>query len=483
MKRRGPPQNKSRSRAVAGKAASSTEPSHAQAGILSRPPFPLLNTFVEYSLTTQPRDDFRLFPNLSEWSFSLDPLDKNLLDRYTKFFSTTYPTCKDDSNPFLKVLMPLAMRHRPVLDAMLALSCVQSWEKGQFTMDVPMLRYRAKAIRGCSDLVKSIMSNPQVREESLSQGNQNLIPAITTRTMEIIGDDGIIPLLATSVLLMLYEKLHGEGQENGTIHLQLFAQLFPSQLFRDILDTLAQNSEMSYRNDAMMFLSNSFLYNDIVRSTSLKTSTLSNFYHDKTSLPSMSHRFYFPAIIARISSNDMTITDSDIIAWDGALSWLPSLALQVSGQSEPTELQLLFDSSLIYDPLYGELGAYLSASNWSEEKLVSELYRVAALIYRRQHQPDTSPSGMGNLPGWAIEMLRLMPPGSPFETALLWPIALVGPELTDANHREYIFNRLQMLEQHCKIRTYANISEHLLKLWECHDNGSPCESHLVYLFG
>ncbi|KAK1541126.1 hypothetical protein CPAR01_07115 [Colletotrichum paranaense] len=435
------------------------------------------------SLNTVSAEDFRLYPSLSDWSSHLDPLDKQILDRYTKFFSTTYPTCKDASNPFLKVLIPLAMRHRTVLDAMLALSCVQSWENGQFTMRATMLRYRAKAIRGCSDLVKKVMSNPEAREDAFSQGQNTLIPVITPRTTEIVENDDIIPLLATSVLLMLYEKLHGEGKENGTSHLQLFAQLFPSQLFSNILDRLTQTSKTGYQTDAMLFLSNSFLYNDLVRSTSLRTTTLSTFYYERPSSPTISHRFYFPTIIARIGANDMLVSDADIIAWDGTLSWLPSLALQFSGQSEQTDLRLLLDSSLIYGPTFQKLEAFVCINTWSEEKLISELYRVAALVYRRQQQPDKSSSAMGSLPGWAMEILRLIPPSSPYGTALLWPIALVGPALTDLEHREYVFSRLQMLERQCKIKTYANIAEHLVNQWGCHDNGSHYKSQLAYLFG
>ncbi|KAF4947939.1 hypothetical protein FSARC_13858 [Fusarium sarcochroum] len=459
MKKRGPPSKKSAVRAARQKQSSPASSSHSDAVTLSHLslyPSKTASTPKEQSYFRLDNDDSRLLPSLSDWSFDLDSLDWQLLDRYTRFFSTTYPTCKDASSPFLKVLIPLAMQSRPVLDAMLALSCVQSWEDGKFTMDVAMLRYRSKAIRGCSDLVKEIMENPQARQEALNQDGNSFIPTITSRTMEITGDDAIIPLLATSVLLMLYEKLHGEGRENGTIHLQLFAQLFPSQLFVEILDKVAQNSQASYPDDAMVFLSNSFLYNDLVRSTSLRTSTLSSFYLDRTRCSPLDqpkedlrNRFYFPTIIARISANDMSVTDCDINAWDGTLSWLPSLALQVPDKNKQTELLPLSDPMFLYDPFFQSLESFSSPSGWSQERLVSELYRVAAISYRRQRQLENSQLGLGNLSAWAIELLRLMPSGSQYETALLWPIALIGPEFTEETHREYIFSRLQELERHC----------------------------------
>ncbi len=100
------------------------------------------------------------FPRISAWPFSFSDLDRQLLDRYIQHFSKTYPTFTGPKNPFLRVLIPPSMQSRPVLDAMLALCCVQSWENGSFAMEAPMLKYRCKAIRGCMDLVTHIMGTP-----------------------------------------------------------------------------------------------------------------------------------------------------------------------------------------------------------------------------------------------------------------------------------------------------------------------------------
>ncbi|XDG07581.1 hypothetical protein ABKA04_007196 [Annulohypoxylon sp. FPYF3050] len=297
-------------------------------------------------------------------------------------------------------------------------------------------------------------------------------------------------LLAVCVLLMLYEKLSGECHENGVTHLQLFARIFPSRLFIAILDILAHSPELGHPNEAMLFLSNLFLYNDLVRSTSLRTSTLSDFYlregiDSQVSSPSQEilDRFCFPRIIARIGAGDRSVTDHDIAAWNGRLNWLPSFALQTPEGDKTCENFPTADFTFVYDPTYTDLESFTRAGSWDDSTLTSELYRVAATVYRKQRQPDILDSGTGNLPSWAIAILRLIPPGSRYETALLWPVAIVAKEFTVQQDREYVMDRLRMLEQRYKLKNYCIVREHLLEVWGKRDTGRPWEYLRTSLFG
>lgn len=492
MKRRGPSGRKSGDGTV--KEAKS---SHTKAPSLDRP-----STIFSFQSSSHMNEaptnlasrrrlpgDAHLLPRVSDWSFDLYPTDWKLLDRYIQLFSKTYPTCTDSTNPFLRVFIPLSTQSRPVLDAMLALSCVQSWEDGNFTMNIPMLRYRAKAIRGCRDIVAKTMRKPRVaREFSLPFGAVNEDHATRAAMTGSVHAD--TQLLTVCVLLMLYEKLSGECYENGVTHLQLFAQIFPSHLFISILDVLAHGPELDQPNEAILFLSNLFLYNDLVRSTSLRTSTLSDFYlnertNSQVSTPSREtvDRFYFPRIIARIGANDSLVTDGDIAAWNGRLDWLPSFALQTREGERRCERLPTTDPTFAYDPIYTDLESFTSASSWDESTLTSELYRVAATVYRKQCQPNGPDLGMGNLPFWAITILRLIPPGSRYETALLWPVAIVAKELTLQQDREYVMHRLQTLEQRYKLKNYCIVREHLLEVWRKRDTGRPWGHLRTSLFG
>ncbi|KAI1386435.1 fungal-specific transcription factor domain-containing protein [Hypoxylon trugodes] len=458
MKRRGPPLRKPN---VEGKLGSS----HLKDTLTLSSPL-----FDQGALTS----DARIFPQVSDWPFGLDSTDCQLLDRYVQLFSKTYPTCTDPNNPFVRVFLPLSTRSRPVLDAVLALSCVQSWEDGNFTMRMPMLRYRTKAIRGCKEMVSSMMKKSGFHHE-------------TPMTSVAFDNEENTQLLAICVLLMLYEKLSGESQENGTIHLQVFSQLFPTQLFVTILDKIAYEPTIRHQNDAISFLSNLFLYNDLVRSTSLRTSTLSDFYFHKTAgfpwTEEMMNRFYFPSVIARISANDISVTDADITAWNGRLDWLPSFALQPAEKDEKREKLPTEDTGFVHNPGFEDLESFTCVGTWNESTLTCELYRVAATVYRKQCQLDSPDSAMGNLPAWAIAILRRIPLGSQYDTALLWPIAIVAREFTQWHDREYVLLRLRMLEERFKMKNYCVVREHLLQIWKYRDSGIPCENIRVSLFG
>ncbi|KAI1092927.1 fungal-specific transcription factor domain-containing protein [Rostrohypoxylon terebratum] len=348
--------------------------------------------------------DARLSPRVSDWPLDLDPTDWQLLNRYIQLFSSTYPTCTDSTNPFLRVFIPLSRQSRPILDAMLALTCVQSWEGGHIIMKVLMLRYRARTIRGCRGIVARTMRKPCERQELHFQpggvDNGNVIKPAGTG---FVYTD--TQLLAVCVLLMLYEMLSGEVHENGITHLQLFARIFPSRLFAAIMNALARGPDLGHPNEAILFLSNIFLYNDLVRSTSLRTSTLSNFYLRERTDPKASssnqdilNRFYFPKIIARIGANDISVTDNDIAAWNGGLDWLPSFALQMSERDNKCEKLPIANLNFVYNPTHADLGSFTCVSLWNESTLTSELYRVAATVYRKQRQLYNTDSDMGNLP-------------------------------------------------------------------------------------
>lgn len=436
--------------------------------------------------------DTRVPSQISDWPFELDTTDCQLLDRYVQLFSKTYPTCTGATNPFVRVFLPLSTRSRSVLDAMLALSCVQSWENGSFTVEVPMLRYRANAIRGCQDLVVKMMRTSNGQNELLwpsGTGDKNH-RANTMESLASLHDDTSTELLAVCVLLMLYEKLIGERRENGTAHLQVFARIFPARLFPTVLARLAHESEATPQDDAILFLSNLFLYNDLVRSTSFRTSTLSNVYLCDGSgsqltppIEDPKNRFYFPRIIMRIGGKDRSVTDAEISAWNGRLDWLPSFALQTLERDGKRGRLPTADHEMVYNALFKNLECFTYPHEWDETTIISELYRVAATVYRKQCHRDSPDRGMGNLPFWATSLLRLLPPGSRYDTALLWPVAIIAKELTQRSERGFVLHRLQLLEQRLKLKNYCVVREYLLEIWRKRDSGGSCEDVPATLFG
>ncbi|BCS19842.1 uncharacterized protein APUU_20274A [Aspergillus puulaauensis] len=398
---------------------------------------------------------------LSTSPFELDATESVLLDRYVQRFSTTYPAFSGPTNPFLTVLLPLATQSRVVLDSLLALSAVQSWENGSFGMGAAMLRLRQKALGGCRQL--------------LSQLNMRRVELNRPAGMH---DQTIIRVFASCMLLLLYEKLAGEGQENWSPHLSFIAQLCSQPLFWPV-------------DKEFDFLLSLFWYNDLVRSTSLQTPTLSDFYltgiSTQLSLDRLSSpgRFAFPRLIARISSGDPTVTDADIAAWDGRLDWFPSFALVASGDAET---RTHWDNRyLTMDPHVHCVKHLINNNDPTGHTIMSELYRISGMVYRRQcvNMPMEQYLSKNCLALWAVQLVQLLPEGSPFESTLLWPIGIVAKELNllDEPQRAYILARLKALERQFRMKHFSCVIDMLLRSWRASDAGIANTINSTILLG
>jgi hypothetical protein len=397
--------------------------------------------------------------NVSNWPVELTSLESQLLDLYIQRFSRTYPTCQGPENPFLSILLPLSKQSRVVLDSLLALSAVQSWQNDAFEMEQAMLQLQQRAIRGCIGLLKRLCE-----VTDLSSLNDD---ELSTSSI-----DDILALLASCVSLLLFEKLSSGNQVAAMPHLQFFARYLPQPT------STMQNRPWS---EAFRFLSSLFVYNDLVRATSNRSPTLSAFYlHSMTSS--------LPNILARCSAGDLSVTDDEIAAWDGRLDWFPSFSLL----STPLVLQSDFygripiaNNDYVSNFRFCIITSFACPSVWSQENLVSELYRIAATVYRKQavrahymqskisHYGQSSNLNfqMGNLPLWAIELLRLIPSGSSWENCLLFPIGIIARELDGQLGREYVTTRLGELESRFRIRLYSLLRERLVEVWRMRDRG------------
>lgn len=462
---------------------------------------------------------------ISSWQFDLDEAESRLLDNYIQRFSRMYPTCSGPENPFLSIFIPLSMRNRVVLDSILALTSVQSWANGVFEMERTMLGLHRKAIQGCMRLVRRVLHISDMQGENIVLSElQNSVSGVALPVATTAGTiDDVLALLASCVLLLLYEKLSSGDQVAATPHLQLFVRLVPVRALLSLISgnpnrphgVTAQSFDSNPWAEAFRFFSSLFLYNDLVRSTSSHSPTLSVFYlgeeagcetesilyqhafNDQNLIEYglVKGRYSLPNMIARLSAGDCLVTDEDIAAWDGRLDWFPSFSL-INAESEKSldqhERLPTADSNFVLNPAFHSLTSFMPLSQWHDEAIVREIYRIAATVYRKQisfqHLMDADNAGaacasmendsamnttMGNLLCWAIELLRLLPPGSPWENCLLWPIGVVAKVLVTHAERSYVLFRLQDLEKRFQIRLYHVVRQQLLSIWSMRDKGIP----------
>lgn len=411
------------------------------------------------------------YRQLSAYPRVLDAADSLLLDHYIQRFSREYPTCSEPSNPFLSVLIPIAMQCSMVLDSLLALSGAQRWSHGIVSMEKESLRLRQRALRGAREILVTDSPN-ELGNTSLSKLEKAAVKNRTASTSQ----QNLLYLLTSSVLFLLYEKVSGETTWQP--HME-----FIKQFFETWMTSLAiYPNQSSGVSEAIRFLHDIFVYNDLVRSTSLRTRPLSAFYLTGSVVngPSPSspantlfssrdadqaqsrRRYYFPNLIARLSSDDHSVSEEDIASWDGSMDWLPSFALD---RSEPNE-------KVSNDNLEGR------PRSCGDRTIISELYRTAAHMYRRQsmgprfaNEFQNNDQVLPQLASFAHFLLTSLPEGSSYENALLWPLGIAAKELTtnQSAERSDVILRLQSLERRFQMRHFSRVQDLLLRHWARRD--------------
>jgi hypothetical protein len=335
--------------------------------------------------------------------------------------------------------------------------------------------------------------------------------------MSNTSENDIIFPLATCILILLYEKLVGDGQANWMPHLKFLARIFDHILCvrTDMMSALTARQSPQYV--AFRFLHTLFLYNDLVQSTARGMPTLSGFYLQvgrhtlftsddlvaecvSSLLPTQSEetlqggRFHYPHLIARISAGDEVITDAEVRAWDGRIDWLPSFSLTTSSGSTPHSFT---GPTLAMAPLDETYDHPATASTDDQEQcLISQLYRTSARVYLIQATRQRCKQGTeanhtldaAYLASQATYQISKLREGSVFENALLWPISIVSGELTNDHiaEREYILYRLQALEKRFHMKHFARMQEVLKSEWIRRDEGridEKARAEDVFLFG
>lgn len=422
-----------------------------------------------------------LCASVSQWPFSFDATESLLLNHYVQRFARSCPTFAEAENPFLRVILPLSVESRAVFDSLLTLGCVQSWSNGTFLFERSMLQSRQKALRGCRVLI-----------QELGTASDNVLMIQDISHLKTKNGRQTLYLLMNCALLLLYEKLTGDLQESGSMHLDFLARMLSR-------NALLQMAHKSHRNDlvsssmgeALQFAVNLFLYNDFVLSTSLQSKAFSALYltdvEQTLAGPELidyssqyGSRHVFPGIMTRIAAGDGRVTDWDIARWDGNLGWLPSFALQPDCERPVYWAVPVAIGAFVMGPEFKNLHEIVHVNSWSESCMTSELYRIAGSMYRRQRaargpepgaETELSISCLGNLPRWSMQLLAALPVGSSFESSLLWPLGVIGTTLSASykSEREALLARLESMDLQFHSKPLRGLVHHLKSYWATMD--------------
>lgn len=415
---------------------------------------------------------------LSPWPLHLTSTQSLLMDHYIQRFSRSYPTCSGPGNPFISVLLPLAMRNKTVLNSLLALSGTQSWDGRNQRLEGEALRCRQHALEGCRRMIERFETTDDSR--STTPQDQPVGEHAQALNTKVTDQEQLVLLLTSCMMLLVFEKLSGEGRSNWKPHLDFIAQLLHRYL----------NLEHSFSlqaYEAFQFIRRCFLYADLVASVVQDVQPLSDFYSQSLRLETIAMsvatdsghevytnksknrmgRDYFPSLIARISSGDRSVSRANIYRWDGRLDWLPSFALTASGDESESVLEKQ-QPLLSFDPAHGGHGA--GKTDKDEELLIAEIYRAAADIHRQRKLYD-SESLLSTSSTEAVKLIQMLPRGSRFESTLLWPIGIIARELTTDHliERAHCLQRLRWLEERFRFKHFRRSQETIVKHWQEND--------------
>jgi hypothetical protein len=378
---------------------------------------------------------------LSIWPQNLTVKQGLLFDRYIHRFSRMYPVFSGPSNPFLSIFLPMAMNNQAVLNGLLVVSGSQTWGAEWRELQPEILYAKHYVLRSCQDDLKRF-------DQTRLSGRHN------------VDTSQLIYLTASITTLLIYEKLSGESSQYWKPHLDFIGYVFNNagRLF----------SQSCRSDDTFRFLLNLFIYNDLVRSTSTGTCTISNFYIDATASgshitffatntsplqldPADIERYYYPSLISRISARDSSVTLCDINMWNRRFDWFPSNCLEGMDAKK------------------------------QDITIAAELYRITAIIHH-QHMlsPHTSLYGLPQTGSdqfrhhrYAMQLLNSIPDIWSMESVLLWPICIIAPDLTiqHLKERDTISKILERLEQRFRMRHFHRAREKLQERWSTMDRG------------
>ena len=432
-----------------------------------------------------------LFPSspfrfLSPHPLNLTPLQSLFFDHYLNNFSLKYPTYLDPSNPFLSTLVPLALRNKTVLCAVLAIGGIQAGLEGRPDVRAEILALKGRVLRGCRKLLQYFHPSlyaeyPAARQQKESEGS-TVREQLGNEHVRAGGEEDDLMLFAGVMLLMVHDKLSGEPCSNLRPHLK-FAQHFEP---RNPKNDARKVEFIPLVSAHYKFLRNIFLYNDLLASIASGSSTIQDYGQDTAGpvssvlggsldgdRPSMfklaSNRYYLPILLSRIANGGHEVTLADIERWDGNMTWLPSFSsVGVSEAISTSERQP--PSTPIADG--------------SEDRLISEIYRNAARVFYyqrlRKHtkrvDENTTPTPFLSIGNYGFQIqhfnsillanLQSLPLGSAYESSLLFPIGITAMEIHNTAEKTYVLSRLQLLEDRFQLNHFRKFREKLCAFWE-----------------
>ncbi|KEF55869.1 uncharacterized protein A1O9_07449 [Exophiala aquamarina CBS 119918] len=390
----------------------------------------------------------------------LSPVEHLLWDYYVNVFSRSYPTCSDANNPFLSCLIPIAFQYPPVRQILLALAALQAKHVFYGTIEQEMHRLRRNALEACQNVSQSA-SGSQLLAGDTQFPNTNTHFGFSG-AMLLLGRSEKLFLVTIAALMILFAKLSGAPYESIRSHMDFAREYFVfEETFGSDLKSISQTPLYVFLHSLVSY--NEMLVRLVMRKPLLETGKMPLRVQpssDQSTRPQKT----FLTLLSRTIEMVEEVSFAEFDEWDGNLDFIPSYSMN-SGRS---------DSSPLPQPMneYPDL---------DEDFTIQEIYRAAGRIYYLQQvrdrwsgpyasttvgvPPRAAQNQIDTLASHAMDLLRTLAENTRYNTALLLPLGIIGPELRSSSNRAFLLSKLDSLHQTLYFDHYSAFSRDLILSW------------------
>jgi hypothetical protein len=348
---------------------------------------------------------------------------RRLFYHFTHVMSKVLTTFGDDSNPMNEIMIPLALGDRTLLHSLLALACSHLLKLQRSEINPELSAEK-------NQLHKEVVNTQTHRVQALKQSSTGTGSQFSSRDR-----DG---LLATSLMLCLYEICEGTGDDSWRMHLDMA---------REILSITPIATMMN------PFLLEFFLYHDSLA---------------MVTVPSTAPRFKCTANLSDQHSCMVGVQDG-LTEYVTRISSLRSEA--GSGSFPPN-----------YDILNKALAIWEDLSRWKpkvtlckERKLIAQFYQWALFIWLFSiiYPDGKSDAVVQSAVQWMITGMSEIKSGDGVMACLLFPLFVVGSAAIRQEDRNTVTKHFKRVRAWSSLGNVDLTYKVVEKMWKDHDEGMP----------
>ena len=364
-------------------------------------------------------------------------LRRRLFGHFTEVVSTILTLSKGKSNPLNSVVVPLALKDSSTLDAMLCMAASHLLKLDRdIAEDEELIEEKNKLYDSAVDAQSALMRTLQ-----------------DSAALEASYDRDSI--LATALLLCLYELCEGTGDDAWLIHLDAARRILRSaSSSNDDEGEQCTSPTSSSLESVSPFLVEYFIYHDTIASVTVPME------------PVLEPSFY--------RSSQPCEDESYMV---GVYDGLAGFISQISDLRARWQASAKVDGNLVCEAveIWQELSDWESVALDGDRQLIALLYRGVLFIwlYSIIYPDGQGNSKVQNIVKSSLADMQRISPDSGGKSCLLFPLFIVGAASISNEDREAVSMQFEALGSWSALGNVSLAHKTVKNMWNDHDSGVP----------